>query len=106
MRTRTEQLTHGICGWGVILAAVFVMSMSGPAVVSAEMPRAVYYDTAPSAKGLTASASQDATATTSSEDVRTKGNVLSAPQASQRDEHAPRVDSLVQQTSLEIPALR
>jgi len=102
MRTRTEQLTHGICGWGVILAGVFVMA--GPAVVSAEMPRAVYYDTAPSAKGLTASASQDATA--SSEDVRTKGNVLSAPQASQRDESAPRVDSPVQQTSLEIPALR
>ena len=104
MRTRTEQLTHGICGWGVILAGVFVMA--GPAVVSAEMPRAVYYDTAPSAKGLTASASQDATATTSSEDVRTKGNVLSAPQASQRDENAPRVHSPVQQTSLEIPALR
>ena len=104
MRTRTEQLTHGICGWGVILAGVFVMA--GPAVVSAEMPRAVYYDTAPSAKGLTASASQDATATTSTEDVRTKGNVLSAPQASQRDENASRVDSPVQQTSLEIPALR
>ena len=104
MRTRTEQLTHGICGWGVILAAVFVMS--GPAVVAAEMPRAVYYDTAPSAKGLTASASQDATATTSSEDVRTKGNVLSAPQAAQRDQNASRVDSPVQQTSLEIPALR
>ena len=102
MRTRTEQLTHGICGWGVILAAVFVMS--GPAVVSAEMPRAVYYDTAPSAKGLTASASHDATASTSSEDVRTKGNVLTAPQSAHQN--TPRVDSPVQQTSLEIPALR
>ena len=101
MRTRTEQLTHGICGWGIILAAVFVMS--GPAVVAAEMPRAVYYDTAPSAKGLTASASQDATASTSSEDVRTKGNVLSAPQSAHRDQNAPRVDSPVQRTSLEIP---
>ena len=103
MRTRTEQLTHGICGWGVILAGVFVMS--GPAVVSAEMPRAVYYDTA-SARGLTASASQDATSATSTEDVRTKGNVLSAPQASQRDQSAPRVDSPVQQTSLDLPAPR
>ena len=102
MRTRTEQLTHGICGWGVILAGVFVLS--GPAVVSAEMPRAVYYDTAP--MGLTASASQDATSATSTEDVRTKGNVLSAPQASQRDENASRVDSPVLQTSLGIPALR
>lgn len=102
MRTRTEQLTHGICGWGVILAGVFVLS--GPAVVAAEMPRAVYYDTAPSAKGLTASASQDATAATSSEDVRTKGNVLTAPQAAHQN--TPRVDSPVQQTSLEIPVLR
>ena len=104
MRTRTEQLTHGICGWGVILAGVFVLS--GPAVVSAEMPRAVYYDTAPSAKGLTASASHDATVAASSEDARTKGNVLSAPQASLQEQEAPRLDGPAQQASLEIPALR
>ena len=42
MRTRTEHMTHGICGWGVILVGVLVMF--GPGVATAEMPRAVYYD--------------------------------------------------------------
>ena len=43
MRTQTERMTHGICAWGVILIGVLVMLSPGAA--TAEMPRAVYYDT-------------------------------------------------------------
>jgi hypothetical protein len=52
MRTQAMRTTHGICGWGVIL--VGLLAMFGPSVANAEMPRAVYYDTAQVAQAVTA----------------------------------------------------